>query len=242
MIIFAIRTVTTYVAVSLYVLLVGPPGMLLAILFRWKSLLYALGHFGVRLALFTTGITFRVSGREHIPLDRAAVYCSNHQSNVDPPILFEALHPRMHILYKHEIDRIPILARAFRLGGFIPVDRRNREASLRSIENGASSIRSGNSFLIFPEGTRSRSDDLLPFKKGGIHMAILAQAPIVPVAIRGGRAAMQKGSWLIRPVVVDIAVGEPVETTGMAAGDRDALIAVVRGRIEALLRQLAARD
>jgi 1-acyl-sn-glycerol-3-phosphate acyltransferase len=240
-IIFAIRTVTTYVAVSLYVLLVGPPGMLLAILFRWKSLLYALGHFGVRLALFTTGITFRVSGREHIPLDRAAVYCSNHQSNVDPPILFEALHPRMHILYKHEIDRIPILARAFRLGGFIPVDRRNREASLRSIENGASSIRSGNSFLIFPEGTRSRSDDLLPFKKGGIHMAILAQAPIVPVAIRGGRAAMQKGSWLIRPVVVDIAVGEPVETTGMAAGDRDALIAVVRGRIEALLRQLAAR-
>ena len=241
MIISAIRTVTTYVAVSLYVLVVGPPGMLLAILFRWKSLLYALGHFGVRLALFTTGITFRVSGREHIPLDRAAVYCSNHQSNVDPPILFEALHPRMHILYKHEIDRIPILARAFRLGGFIPVDRRNREASLRSIENGASSIRSGNSFLIFPEGTRSRSDDLLPFKKGGIHMAILAQAPIVPVAIRGGRAAMQKGSWLIRPVVVDIAVGEPVETTGMAAGDRDALIAVVRGRIEALLRQLAAR-
>jgi len=214
--------------------------MLLAILFRWKSLLYGLGHFGVRLALFTTGITFRVNGREHIPLDRAAVYCSNHQSNVDPPILFDALHPRMHILYKHEIDQIPILARAFRLGGFIPVDRRNREASLRSIENGASSIRSGNSFLIFPEGTRSRTDDLLPFKKGGIHMAILAQAPIVPVAIRGGRAAMQKGSWIIRPVVVDIAVGEPVETTGMAAGDRDALISVVRARIEGLLGKLAA--
>ena len=240
MIISAIRTVTTYVAVSLYVLVVGPPGMLLAILFRWKSLLYALGHFGVRLALFTTGITFRVTGREHVPLDRAAVYCSNHQSNVDPPILFDALHPRMHILYKHEIDQIPILARAFRLGGFIPVDRRNREASLRSIENGASSIRSGNSFLIFPEGTRSRSDELLPFKKGGIHMAILAQAPIVPVAIRGGRSAMQRGTWLIRPVVVDIAVGEPVETTGMTAGDRDALISVVRARIEALLRTLAA--
>ena len=240
MIISAIRTVTTYVAVSLYVLVVGPPGMLLAILFRWKSLLYALGHFGVGLALFTTGITFRVTGREHVPIDRAAVYCSNHQSNVDPPILFEALHPRMHILYKHEIDQIPILARAFRLGGFIPVDRRNREASLRSIENGASSIRSGNSFLIFPEGTRSRSDELLPFKKGGIHMAILAQAPIVPVAIRGGRSAMQKGTWLIRPVVVDIAVGEPVETTGMTAGDRDALISVVRARIEALLRTLAA--
>ena len=236
MLISAIRTVATYLAVSLYVLIVGPLGMLVAIVFKWKSLLYWLGHLGVRLALFTSGISFRVTGREHLPLDRAAVYCSNHQSNVDPPVLFEALHPRMHILYKHEIDQIPILARAFRLGGFIPVDRRNREAALRSIENGARSIRSGNSFLIFPEGTRSRTDELLPFKKGGIHMAILAQAPIVPVAIRGGRAAMQRGSWLIRPVVVEIAVGEPVETTGMRADDRDTLITTVRARIEGLLR------
>ena len=107
---------------------------------------------------------------------------------------------------------------------------------MRSIENGARSIRDGNSFLIFPEGTRSRTDELLPFKKGGIHMAILAQAPIVPVAIRGGRAAMQKGSWLIRPVVVDISVGQPVATAGMTPDDRDALIAEVRSRIEALLR------
>lgn len=242
MIIAAFRTVATYVAVSLYVLIAAPIGMLLAILFQWKSLLYWLGHLGVRLALFTSGIRFRVSGREHLPLDRAAVYCSNHQSNVDPPVLFEALHPRMHILYKHEIDQIPLLARAFRLGGFIPVDRRNREAALRSIENGARSIRSGNSFLIFPEGTRSRTDDLLPFKKGGIHMAILAQAPIVPVAIRGGRAAMQRGSWLIRPVMIEIAAGAPIETTGMSPDDRDRLIAEVRARIEELLRVMGARQ
>jgi 1-acyl-sn-glycerol-3-phosphate acyltransferase len=238
-IISAIRTVATYVAVSLYVLVAAPIGMLLAILLQWKSLLYVLGHIGVRLALLTSGITFRVHGRERLPLDRAAVYCSNHQSNVDPPVLFEALHPRMHILYKHEIDQIPLLARAFRLGGFIPVDRRNREASLRSIENGARSIQAGNSFLIFPEGTRSRTDELLPFKKGGIHMAILAQAPIVPIAIRGGRAAMQRGSWLIRPVVIDIAVGLPVETVGMSGDDRDRLITIVRGRIEDKLRELA---
>ena len=211
--------------------------MLLAIVFGWKDLLYFLGHTGVRLALFTTGISFKVTGREHVLLDRAAVYCSNHQSNVDPPVLFEALHPRMHILYKHEIDQIPILARAFRLGGFIPIDRRNRDSSLKSIEAGAASIRSGNSFLIFPEGTRSRTEALLPFKKGGFHMAILAQAPVVPVAIRGGRESMKKGSWLIQPVVIDIRVGPPVETAGMTTSERDDLIDRVRDEIEGLRRE-----
>jgi 1-acyl-sn-glycerol-3-phosphate acyltransferase len=232
----AVRSSVTYVAVSLYVLITGPVGMLLAILFRWKGVLYALGHGGVRLGLALTGIRFRVEGAEHLPLDRAAVYCANHQSNVDPPVLFDALHPRMHILYKHEIDQIPVLARAFRLGGFIPIDRRNRESAMRSIEAGAASIRSGNSFLIFPEGTRSRTDELLPFKKGGFVMAIRAGAPIVPVAIRGGRDAMRKGSWIIRPAALTIRVGTPIETAGRPLGDRDELIAEARRAIEALLR------
>jgi 1-acyl-sn-glycerol-3-phosphate acyltransferase len=235
-IIAAVRSVLTFVLVSLYIAITAPPGMLLAVLFRWKSLLYFLGHGGVRLALFLSGIRYEVHGRERIPLGRAAVYCSNHQSNVDPPVLFEALHPRMHILYKHEIDAIPLFGRALRHGGFIPIDRRNKESAARSIEAGARSIRSGNSFLIFPEGTRSKTDDLLPFKKGGFRMALAAQAPVIPVAIQGGRAAMRRGSWIIWPVTVDIRVGAPIETAGMGPEDRDRLIAMVRSEIESLLK------
>ena len=236
MIIAAIRSLATYIGVSLYVLIAAPIGMTLAVLFGAKDFLYFLGHLGVRLALGLSGIRFRVAGREHVP-DRAVVFCANHQSNVDPPILFEALHPQVHILYKAELNAIPLLTRAFRVGGFIPVDRRNKEAAMRSIEAGAASIRSGNSFLIFPEGTRSRTAELLPFKKGGFIMAIKAQAPIVPVAVQGGRAAMHKGSPIVRPVTVSIRIGEPIETAGLELSQRDQLIARTRERIEALVAQ-----
>jgi len=233
----AVRSLATYLAVSLYVLIAAPLGMALAILFGAKNFLYFLGHCGVRLALGLSGIKYRVAGAEHIPRDRAVVFCSNHQSNVDPPVLFEALHPRTHILYKAELNALPLLARAFRVGGFIPVDRRNKEAALRSIEAGAASLRAGNSFLIFPEGTRSRTAELLPFKKGGFIMAIKGQAPIVPVAVQGGRDAMRKGSRIVRPVTVSIRVGEPIETAGLTLDNRNALIAKTRERITALLAQ-----
>ena len=235
MFVAGVRSLLTYVAVYLYVLIVGPFGMLAALLFGWKRHLYVLGHIGVRLGLLLSGIRYRVGGPQHLPFTRPAVYCANHQSNIDPPVLFDALHPQMHILYKAEIDKIPVLARAFRMGGFIPIDRRNKEAALRSIEAGAASIRAGNSFLIFPEGTRSRTDELQSFKKGGFIMAIKAQAPIVPVAIQGGRAAMRRGSRIIRPVVVDIQVGEPIETAGLDLKGRDALIEKVRQRIADML-------
>jgi 1-acyl-sn-glycerol-3-phosphate acyltransferase len=230
----AVRSVLTYVVVSIYVLIAGPIALAIGVGLKSKAALYGPGHVGVGLALGLAGIRYRVHHPDRIPKNRAVVFCSNHESNVDPPVLFQALHKRLHVLFKAELTKLPVLGKVMVAGGFVPVERDKREASMASIERAAESIRSGNSFLIFPEGTRSRTSEMLPFKKGGFIMAIKAQAPIVPVAVSGGRSAMQKGSWFVRPVMVDVKIGEPVETAGMRVDDRDDLIEIVRTRIQEL--------
>ena len=233
-----LRSAATYVWIALYVLVVGLPSVLIALLLGKPALLYRVGHLGVRSALALSGIRHTVEGASNIQRHRAAVYAVNHASNVEPPVIFDALHelfPRLRILYKAELRKLPVLVRAFDLAGFVPLERGNREQSLPAIERAADALREGNSFLIFPEGTRSRTGELLPFKKGGFILAITGHAPIVPVAILGARQAMRKGSLLIQPVHVRVRIGEPVETVGLTLEDRDTLASLVRERMQGLL-------
>lgn len=234
----AIRSIVTYVAVSLYVILMGPPCLLIAFATGRPLILYRVGLGGVRLGLWLSGIRYTVEGAGHIEHDRAAVYAVNHASNMEPPVIFDILHelfPRLRILYKAELRKLPVLVHAFDLAGFVPLERDNRDQSLPAIERAAAALREGNSFLIFPEGTRSRTGELLPFKKGGFIMALKAQAPVVPVAIKGARDAMRKGSPWIHPVVVRVRIGAPIETTGMTIDDRDALVTHARDVVDKML-------
>ena len=232
----AVRSAATYLAILAYIAVAAPVALLLGGVFRAKRPMYWLGHGGVGLALGMAGIRYRVAG-PRLPRATPVVFCSNHESNVDPAVLFQALHPQLHILYKAELRKFPLMGTVLEVGGFVAVDRRDRRQSFDSLDRGSASLRAGNSFLIFPEGTRSRTGDLLPFKKGGFIMAIQAQVPIVPVAISGGRAAMRKGSAIVRPVRVSVRIGQPIPTAGMTLEDRDQLIARVRAEVERLLQE-----
>ena len=233
----AARTGVAGLVVALFVFLTGPPGLIWALVTRRPGLLYALGAAGVRTGFVLAGIRLRIEGDEYI--QRAgAVYACNHSSNIEPPAVFLALRrvfPRLRVLYKAELRKLPVLVWAFDMAGFVPIERANKDQSWSAVDRAADALRAGNSFFIFPEGTRSRTGELLPFKKGGIVMALKAQAPIVPVAITGARAAMRKGSPLIWPTTVTVTFLPPVATAGLGFDDRDLVIARVREAIASRL-------
>jgi 1-acyl-sn-glycerol-3-phosphate acyltransferase len=228
-----LRTAAAGLAVSLYVLICGPPILLWTLASRRPGLLFAAGGFGVRMGFALAGIGLEVRGLEHLQR-RGAVYACNHSSNVEAPAVFLALRPlfpRLRVLYKAELRRLPVLVWVFDVAGFVPLERENRRQSFPAVTRAAEGLAAGDSFFIFPEGTRSRTGEALPFKKGGFVMALQAQAPVVPVAVSGGRDAMRKGSPLIWPATVTVELLPPVPTAGLSYDDRHALVARVRAAI-----------
>jgi 1-acyl-sn-glycerol-3-phosphate acyltransferase len=225
-----LRAIYVSLAAFTLIFLLGIPLLLYAALTGNTDVLYRVGVYCAGLVLRIAGVRLEVRGREKIPMRRAVVFMANHQSNADPPALAAALPPVL-FLAKKEAFRIPVLGRAMRLRGFVPVDRKNRQRAARAIDQAAEALRSGKSFLVFPEGTRSRDGRLQPLRKGVFVMALRAGAPIVPVSLSGAIRIMRKGEWTMHSGSIRVTLQDPVQTDNRSLEDRDRVMEEVRHAI-----------
>ena len=181
--------------------------------------------------LLASRIRVTVSGQENFDPSRSYIFMSNHQSNFDIPVLLAHLRCQFRWLAKAELYKIPIFGRGMRGAGYIPIDRSDRRAAIRSLQQAAETIRKGTSVMIFPEGTRSRDGVLRSFKKGGFILAVDAGVPIVPVIIHGTFQIMPRTRLRIQSGRVRVQVLEPIETAGYGRKRKNELLETVRSRM-----------
>jgi 1-acyl-sn-glycerol-3-phosphate acyltransferase len=164
----------------------------------------------------------RIVGHERIPAG-ACLFVANHTSSADAPAVVGAIPRRVAILLKESLFKWPIAGQAFTLAGFIPVKRSERESAIASVDKATQSMRDGQSFLIYPEGTRSPDGRLQTFKKGAVVMAIKAGVPIVPIACSGAHKVMRKRSLKIYPGEILVEFLKPIEASQYSFEQRDEL-------------------
>lgn len=183
------------------------------------------------LGLVLAGVRYTVEGRDRVDPAGTYVYVANHQSTLDPPMIWLTLGTPLHrigYLFKSQVEKVPLLGTGAKIIGMIPVDRSNRDRAVESVRRATESLRKGQPFGVFAEGTRTRNGELLPFKKGAFHMAIAAGVPIVPVTIDGAFEAMPPGAVRLRSVPIRIVIHDPIPTSGMSEADVDTLLESTR--------------
>ncbi len=222
-----LRTLFIGVFLSLYILLVGPPLLVYTLITKNPDPVYWAGVKGVMFFVRAVGVRIRVRGLEHIPRG-VCLFVANNTSSADAPAVVGAIPRRIAILLKESLFKWPIAGQAFTLAHFIRVNRGARDSAIASVEKAAEALKSGQSFLIYPEGTRSPDGRLQEFKKGAVVMAITAGVPIVPMVCSGAHRVMGKRSLVIHPGEILVEFLQPIDASKYSLEERDDLNEHVR--------------
>ncbi len=216
----------------LYTVFWGAVGVVLLVDRTGESVIWV-GRRWVGWILATCGIRVEVAGLENVPRDAPVIFMSNHQSLFDIAAIVSTLPVSFRFVAKKELARIPLFGWALAGSGHVIVDRQHRDRAVESLRRAAERIRSGTNVIIYPEGTRSPSGELQPFKSGPFHLALAAQVPIIPVTVSGSQHITPKRSLRIESGVIKIQYGKPLPTRGLRLEDRGELKERVREAITA---------
>jgi 1-acyl-sn-glycerol-3-phosphate acyltransferase len=177
-----------------------------------------------------------VAGRDHMRPGETYLVMSNHQSLYDVPVLFRVIGGNIRMIAKKELFGVPVFGAALAAGGFISIDRGDRKAAIKSLQRARDLLASGTHVWIAPEGTRSRSGQLMPFKKGAFYLALEARLPVLPVTVRGTRDALPAdGMRSTAGAHVRVTIHEPIDAAPFAdhgGKGRDELMEQVRLALE----------
>jgi len=229
-----LRTLFVVVFLSLYILIVGPPLILYTWITKNPDPVYWAGVKGVMFFVRAVGVRVRVLGRERIPAG-VCLFAANHTSSADAPAVVGAIPRRVALILKESLFKFPIVGQAFSSAHFVPVNRRAHDSAVASVEKATEILRAGQSFLIYPEGTRSPDGRLQRFKKGAVVMAINAGVPIVPMVCSGAHRIMEKRSLVIHPGEIVVEFLDPIESSGYSIEERDILNEKIRAAMAASL-------
>lgn len=225
------------VASTVYHATVGIAAGLLGVRHRPGGVYDWSGTDWARDVLRAAGTPVEAEGLEQIPPGQPVLYASNHSSMFDIWALFATLPGSVRFVAKQELFRIPFLGGAMRAAGHVAIDRAHKTRAFEAYDDAARTIKRGLSAVVFPEGTRSRTGELLPFKNAPFALAIAAQVPLIPVYVHHTFDILPKGRFRLRPRPIRLLVGAPIPTVGLVAGDREAL----RERARAAMLALRAR-
>lgn len=206
-------------------------------LFRARGPAYdRIGRTWARWMMRVSGVKVRLQGVEHLSPERPQIVVSNHASWYDVWALAAFIPGRYHFVAKKELAAIPIFGTAWKAAGHISIDRSDRTSAVRSLRAAGERMHAEKgTVVIFPEGTRSDREGMLPFKKGAFMLAIHTGVEIVPTAVIGGRKVLPKGGWRVRPGTLIVRFGEPIPSAEYSERTRDELITRVRSAIETML-------
>ena len=245
-ILYVLRTVIMYIYMFGYMLLYYP------LLRRGEKALAAGDRAAVRRIvnehiprwcrglLRVAGVQLIVEGRQNIPAGTPAVFVGNHRSYFDIPLVLVSLDQPYGILAKEELARIPLLSRWMHLLGCVYVQRDDVRGSLQALKDAAAVVKGGDSFTIFPEGTRYKGEEggAGEFKAGAFRIAIKTGVPVVPVAISGARALYESHNYIVHPGTVRVTILPAIRTAGMSKEEQRQLPEAVRQNILAALSRL----